>query len=185
MSQADFEPDPPPASPLARLAMAGVVVVALALLVRSIFVGEPHRPSALLGQPAPAIQAAGWLNGDPPSDDYFQGKVVVVDAWAYWCRPCFEAAPELIALHRKYTEKGVVFVGLTTEGADAVDRSRMFLEKAGIPWLNGYGAIETLIALEANSIPQVWVIDRQGVIVWDESASETIESALDRALTRN
>ena len=111
-----------------------------------------------------------------------QGKVVVVDAWAYWCRPCFEAAPELIALHQKYSDQGVVFVGLTTEQSDVLDRSKLFLEKAGITWLNGYGAIETLIGFRADAIPQTWVINRSGTIVWDYSSPDSIESAVDRAL---
>lgn len=182
MSQADQPPDPLPSSPLFKLATALVAVIALAALVRSMLVPELRPPSELLSRPAPSIKAAGWLNGEPPAEDFFAGKVVVVDAWAYWCGPCFEAAPELIALHKKYSEKGAVFVGLTTEGADELDRSRAFLEKAGITWLNGYGAIETLIALRAEHIPQVWVIDRSGMIVWDQTSGEPIESALDRAL---
>jgi thiol-disulfide isomerase/thioredoxin len=185
MSMADFEPDPPPSSPLFKLAMAVVVVVALAALVRSIFLPAPHGPSAvagLIGQPAPPIKAAGWLNGEAPAEDAFRDKVVVVDAWAHWCPPCFEASPELIALYKKYSPRGAVFVGLTSEGAGDIRHSKVFLEKAGITWLNGYGAIETLIALNADSIPQVWVIDRTGTIVWDQSSSESIETALDRAL---
>lgn len=189
MSTADYEPDPQPTSPFFKVATAVVVVVALAALVRSILNEEPRRPMAgsyrtsdLLGQPAPAIKAAGWLNGEAPADDYFQGKVVVVDAWAYWCRPCFEAAPELIALHEKYSDQGVVFVGLTTEQSDVLDRSKLFLEKAGITWLNGYGAIETLIGFRADAIPQMWVINRSGTIVWDYSSPDSIESAVDRAL---
>ncbi len=191
MPMADYEPDPPPTSPFFKLAMSVVVVVALAALVRSILVEGPGRPipgsrtaSDLLGRPAPPIKAAGWLNGETPADDFFQGKVVVVDAWAYWCRPCFDAAPELIALHQKYSDQGVVFVGLTTEQSDVLDRSKLFLEKASITWLNGYGAIETLIELRADAIPQSWVIDRTGMIVWDYNSPEPIEAALDRALAK-
>lgn len=36
------------------------------------------------GDPAPAIVARGWLNGDEPAPDAFEGKVVVVEAWASW-----------------------------------------------------------------------------------------------------
>lgn len=182
MALADNEPDPPPTSPLVKLALSVVVVVALAAIVRSILTEQPRGPSGLIGQPAPAIAAAGWINGDSPPDDFFQGKVVVVDAWAYWCKPCFDAAPKLIALQKRYSDQGVVFVGLTSEHSDVLDRSERFLEKAGITWLNGYGALETLIALQADRIPQVWVIDRTGTIVWDYSAAEPIETALDRAL---
>jgi len=37
-----------------------------------------------VGQPAPEIAAAGWLNASPPGSSELEGKVVVVDVWAHW-----------------------------------------------------------------------------------------------------
>ena len=165
-----------------KLLAAVVAVAALAGLVRSIM--EPAQPPTvgLVGQPAPLIQAQGWLNGEPPTEATWKNQVIVVDAWAYWCKPCFLVAPELVKLHKEYSPRGVMFVGLTTETTDFLSESQTFLEKAGITWLNGYGAFETLTALEAHSIPRVWVIDRTGTITWDATSQESIESALERAL---
>jgi len=33
---------------------------------------------------APQIQAEGWLNGFAPSQASLEGKVRVIDVWAYW-----------------------------------------------------------------------------------------------------
>ncbi len=141
-----------------------------------------HAPSNFHAKPAPAIKAEGWLNGPGPTDDELKGKVIVLDAWAYWCGPCRAAAPELIALERRYHDRGVVFLGLTSEGEDQLANSRRFIEVTGITWPNGYGAVETLQALNSDFIPQMWVVDRQNRIVWDVSSNERIEAALDRAL---
>lgn len=35
-----------------------------------------------VGEQAPQILAEGWLGGQPPQN--LDGKVVVVNAWAYW-----------------------------------------------------------------------------------------------------
>jgi hypothetical protein len=35
-----------------------------------------------VGEPAPALVAAGWVNGEPPAD--LAGKIVVIEAWAPW-----------------------------------------------------------------------------------------------------
>lgn len=68
-----------------------------------------------VGQAAPALVAEGWLNSTLPSDAELAGKVLVVDAWAHWCPPCANAAPELVELYEQYKSQDVVFVGLTAE----------------------------------------------------------------------
>src|SRR5687768_16439640 len=39
------------------------------------------------------------------------GKVVVVNVWATWCRPCIFEIPDLIQVHRAYRDRGVVLLG--------------------------------------------------------------------------
>ncbi len=133
---------------------------------------------------APEIRAAGWLNGPGPTPEELHGKVLVVDAWAFWCGPCRASAPELVKLHERYRERGVVFLGLTSEGADQDAENRRFLADTKITWPNGFGAVGTLIKLKADFIPQVWVIDRKYNLIWNVNSSEPIESAIDRALAQ-
>jgi hypothetical protein len=75
-----------------------------------------------------------------------------------------------------------VFLGLTSEGKDSLDRSRAFIDDLRIPWRQGYGAIETLSAFKADFIPQVWVIDQNGIIAWDQTATEDVDVTLRRLL---
>jgi hypothetical protein len=96
--------------------------------------------------------------------------------------PCRQAAPELVALHQKFASRGVVFVGLTGEGEDALPEIKEFLQSAGITWLNGYGAGKTMTALKAEYIPGLWVVDRGGTIVWNTDSGDSIEDAIEKAL---
>jgi thiol-disulfide isomerase/thioredoxin len=141
----------------------------------------PMPGPGLIGLTAPPIEAEGWFNGEAPDD--LKGKIIFVDAWAYWCGPCVRKAPKLIKLHDEFAPKGVVFIGLTSEGADSLDKSKRFIEALKIPWVQGYGAIRTLSRLDANTIPQVWVIDRDGKIVWDFTAKHDVDVTL-RELTK-
>lgn len=138
------------------------------------------------GQDMPKLIVEGWINGPGPKDEDLRGKVVVLDAWAFWCGPCRQLVPHMKALHAKYSPRGVVFIGLTDEPKRTLPRSKEFIEMEGVTWPNAYGAVAPLQALHANTIPRVWVVDKQGKIVWSstharraEELEEAIEAALD------
>ena len=76
----------------------------------------------------------------------------------------------------------MVFIGLTSEGIEADQQNRSFLEQTKITWPNGYGAMKTLSDLKAETIPQRWVIDRKYNLVWNENSAQSIEEAIDLAL---
>ncbi len=53
----------------------------------------------------------------------YQGKIVVVDFWASWCAPCRQSFPWLNSLHRRYSEQGLMVLGVN------VDRERSQAER--------------------------------------------------------
>jgi thiol-disulfide isomerase/thioredoxin len=142
----------------------------------------PAKGPSLIGTQAPAIRASGWFNGTAPTEADLQGKVIVIDAWAFWCGPCRRKAPKLIRFYEEFAPQGVVFLGLTSEGEERLDRSREFIDDLRIPWTQGFGAVETLSRLNAEYIPQVWVIDATGKIVWDQTAPDDVDVTLRQLL---
>jgi thiol-disulfide isomerase/thioredoxin len=134
------------------------------------------------GELAPTLYAVGWINGEPLPEAERAGKVTVLIAWAYWCGPCFDEAPALVAAYDRSKDRGVQFVGLTSEGSDALDKSKEFLKAAGITWPNGYGALEPLRALRAEAIPAVWVVNKQGRIIWTFDSPGDYVDAIEQAL---
>src|SRR5262249_11243294 len=47
-----------------------------------------------------------------------RGKVVLVDLWADFCKPCKDAFPHTVALHRKYAAKGLVVVSIALDSLE-------------------------------------------------------------------
>lgn len=166
---------------LTRVVGAAVLVSALALLV--IFrQAHPNIGGLAPGAPLPPIAAEGWIHGPPPTMDELRGRVVVIDAWATWCGPCRREAPRLAKLHARYRDRGVVFLGLTDEGAESLPAIEAFLRGTGVTWPNGYGAGETLARFQHEGIPAVWVVGRDGTIVWNFDSSGEIEDGIEKAL---
>lgn len=159
------------------LLVVTVAAIGFTLLIRQ---GSP--PKSFGVRPAPPIRAAGWLNGTAPTAADLRGKVVVIDAWAYWCERCRAKAPELVKLYDAYHDRGVVFLGLTPEGNEVAAENKKFLDDVRFTWPNGYGAGQTLAALNSEALPKLWVIDRTNMIIWELPGSEPIEAAIDRAL---
>jgi thiol-disulfide isomerase/thioredoxin len=125
-----------------------------------------------------AIESAGnvpimKLNGGAFKLSDFQGKVLVVDFWATYCPPCVRQVPRLAELSRKYRDKGLEVIGLTSD--DKADQEQVveFLKKAGADYTVGYDnqwlSSAFLKGTEDDTgqppIPQLFVISREGRVV--------------------
>jgi len=134
------------------------------------------------GNRAPEIKAIGWAHGEAPTAAALEGKVIVVNAWATWCVNCRVEAPELVKVYEKFRDREVAFIGLTAEGPDSRPAIEEFLADAGVEWPNGFGAVDTLLAFQAEYIPAVWVINPAGQVVWNRDSPEAMEVAIEAAL---
>lgn len=165
-----------------------VIGCTLLLSIAALFAGcSPQHPQPLgPGATAPPLTAPAWINGEAPTPEALQGKVVVVDVWAFWCQPCREAIPELIKVYDRYQDRDdVVFLGLTPVGNEGRESSKDFVRQLRIPWVNGIGAQETIDRLQVYGLPTVFVIGRDGKIVWNSNVPGDMTAAIDTALARD
>jgi len=91
----------------ARLTLPIVLALALAP-----FVAQADGLAA--GQAAPEIGLSDF-KGKAIKVAELQGKVVLVDFWASWCKPCKEELPVLEELHKKFADQGLVIVGVNID----------------------------------------------------------------------
>ena len=93
-----------------------------------------------------------------------RGRVVLLDFWASWCKPCRDEAPALAEAYREYQGQGVEFVGVNLW--DDADDAQRFLREQGHEYPNGIDA-EGKIAISygVRGIPEKFFIDRDGLIV--------------------
>jgi thiol-disulfide isomerase/thioredoxin len=177
--------DPPAASTGTRFFIGALLIVAALAAGFAILISSAtFRSSSValqVGESAPPINAAGWLNGEP-FEENAAGRVTFVHAWYTSCPHCRTRAPELRALYERYRDQGVVFIGLTFEEQDQLAEIRDYVQDTGLLWPNGYGAGPTLRSFGANAYPFAWVIGPDGRVLWNSESSSGATEAIELAL---
>jgi peroxiredoxin len=138
-------------------------------------------------RPAPAFRATG-LDGSYSSLDSFKGKVVLVDFWATWCKPCVKSMPALDALYKKQSEKGLEVVGISID--EDAKKVPAFLKKKPMAYTIVIDDAKepTWAAYKVRAVPALFLIDRKGQIVaqWrGEPKMKEVEAAVAAELAKD
>ena len=117
-----------------------------------------------------------------------RGKVVVINFWASWCKPCEQEAADLEAAWRHYQPTGeVVFLGI--DYVDTEPEARGYLTKFDITYPNGPD-LATKISqfFRIKGVPETYFIDRNGVLQYIQvgpfSSEEQIRQQVDKLLSQ-
>ncbi|HWC77517.1 MAG TPA: TlpA disulfide reductase family protein [Blastocatellia bacterium] len=96
-----------------------------------------------------------------------RGKIVVLNFWATWCRPCREELPILNSLDSRYRERGVDFIAASVDGATTRKNIPAFLRKLKLTFPVWVGATKSDMEKLGlgNDLPATIVIDSNGAIV--------------------
>jgi thiol-disulfide isomerase/thioredoxin len=95
---------------------------------------------------------------------HYHGKVVVVDFWASWCKPCRQSIPWLNEMHSRYAAQGLVIVGINVD-AQRTDADR-FMKSTPIDFQVVYDSKGELAQrFELQGMPSSFVFDRDGKLV--------------------
>lgn len=130
------------------------------------------------------------LEGKKLSLDQLRGKVVLIDIWGTWCKPCRETIPALILLYQKHRDRGLEIIGLDYE-KNAPDKQsaeelvKQVVKEVGIPYPIAMGdeaILETIPGFQAY--PTTLLIDRTGKVRLmltggGQEAVDTIDAGLE------
>jgi len=112
-----------------------------------------------------------------------RGRVVLVEFWATWCKPCVRMHPEIVQFAERYKDRGLVTYGIVFE--DSPSRA--------LAWLRSHGGVQyselrdddgtVARAYGVHAIPQMFLIGPDGRVLlhcWGcNSMTEDFGAAID------
>lgn len=113
------------------------------------------------------------LSGTARSISEWDGKVVLVNFWAPWCKPCREEMPMLVQLQQDYGTQGLQVLGLAIDEPAPV---QSFAREVPVNYPLFADLLPTLAVQEAfgdTRLPFSVLIDRQGRMVFRKAGALT------------
>ncbi len=155
-------------STLKALGLVLVLLAGFALLPRLL---RPLHPAGI-GHDAPDWMLPLVANGASVGKDdgtlrlsELRGQAVLMDFWATWCEPCRIEAPIVDQLARRWRDRGLVAVGVDTDGPDQGD-PRAFALARGLSYPIVHDTVGAAShAYGVEDLPTLVVVSRTGKIV--------------------
>ncbi len=111
-----------------------------------------------------------------------RGKVVLVDFWASWCRPCRAENPNVVKMYNKFHAKGfeVFSVSLDKSKPSWINA----INQDGLIWKShasdlGYWNSAVVPMYNIKGIPLTFLIDKEGKIIGKNLRGEQLEQKLE------
>jgi len=138
-----------------------------------------------IGYPAPEITLQDTA-GNLFSLSSLKGKVVLIDFWAAWCKPCRMENPNMVRLYQTYSKDGFDILGVSLDN----NRENWLraIQTDGLVWhhvsdLKGWQSAAG-VNYGVGSIPFTVLVDRDGNIIAKGLRGEALENKIKEALSK-
>lgn len=138
------------------------------------------RTAVVAGMEAPDIAMAD-RNGKIRRLSDLRGKVVLIDFWASWCRPCRSENPNVVRLYHAYKDKGFDIFSVSLDNSR--EKWLQAIDADGLVWENHVSDLRGWSSeggrlYGVSSIPATVLVDRDGKVLARNLRGQELERKL-------
>jgi cytochrome c biogenesis protein CcmG/thiol:disulfide interchange protein DsbE len=138
------------------------IVILGILLVLGLALFRARQGTIGVGEDVPDFVLTTF-EGDRIDIESLRGRVVVINFWASWCKPCEQEAEALEQVYQSFKDQGVVFLGV--DYIDTETEALAYLSKFNITYPNGPDLRREISqAFRTQGVPETYIVGKDGVL---------------------
>jgi cytochrome c biogenesis protein CcmG/thiol:disulfide interchange protein DsbE len=153
---------PPRAQSRGLIALASVTILALAFGL--VWMQSSKYEPLTVGKIAPDFELPDLVDKSVRLSD-FRGKVVFLNFWATWCKPCREEMPSMEILYKNFERDGLVVLAISIDRVTTKKDIPPFVKSLNLTFpilIDSWGQTDKRYKL--MGVPETYIIDQQGVL---------------------
>ncbi|HCM77896.1 MAG TPA: thiol:disulfide interchange protein [Cytophagales bacterium] len=104
------------------------------------------------------------LNGTTINMSDYKNKIVFINFWATWCKPCIQEMPTIAKAMEQLKDEDVVFLFPSNESVDLIQG---FKERRSFDF--NYVQAQNMEALNIMALPTTFIFDKSGKLQFSEA----------------
>lgn len=142
-----------------------VIVLSLVLIISVLGMvwmqSDKYKP-VLIGDMAPDFSLSDLAGKEVKLSD-FRGRVVFLNFWATWCKPCKEEMPSMEELYQILKEKDFYMLAVSIDKKESDIKPFKEELKLTLPILHDrWGSVDRRYKL--TGVPETYIIDQKGIL---------------------
>ncbi len=156
--------DVPGKSGTSKLVIGLLSLVILAGAFAMVWLQSSKYEPLTVGKVAPDFELPDLTEQEVRLSDY-RGKVVFLNFWATWCKPCKEEMPSMEVLYRQFKDDGLVVLAVSIDRVTTKDDIPPFVKSMDLSFpvlVDSWGQTDKRYKL--MGVPETYIIDQEGVL---------------------
>lgn len=147
-----------------KVMVLGAAVVILAAMFLLVWFQSSKYEPLVVGKEAPDFLLTD-LNDKPYRLSDFRGKVVFLNFWATWCKPCKEEMPSMEILYKNFEKDGLVILAVSIDRVTTTKDISPFVKALNLSFpvlVDSWGKTDK--PYKRMGVPETFLVDQQGIV---------------------